>query len=364
MMDETPWGPFSSLDRTDRDLAHEILKWDKHQVLEGMVVERAFDQMLEHAASESNGGLQLLDLETFVVKSPTAGSPPVAFVWLRGTQPGQRRYLDALAKVFTVYHLELINDDFHASLWDSKHLTPRRPLADLVRDIGRKPRYQAVAPDVRNEVRQNTAIWGFLAEALSTEQIWTQLVIPRLLVNFLLQPFFIGTWNLDRICLFREELWMLELKHKFPMGSGDNFGLNDGELRMMRFMSDAGLRPAHMIIVKPVRDITVKPMYLFNNRQLRERAAVIGVEMTRQKIDLIERKPLRKSAKHTTITGTGTVGFRELPVSIFSRLGTYGEEGQKISPEILKLLSGQKLEQASGGWLAELAQVAPTTPRK
>ena len=117
-----------------------------------------------------------------------------------------------------------------------------------------------------------------------------------------------------------------------------------------------------MIIVKPVRDITVKPMYLFNNRQLRERAAVIGVELTRQKIDLIERNPLRKSAKHTTITGAGTVGFRELPVSIFSRLGTYGQEGRKISPEILKLLTGDRLEDASGRWLADLAQIAPTAP--
>lgn len=363
MQDETPWGPFNSLDRSSLDLGHRILKRDKHQIVEGMVVERAFDQMLEHAAAQSNGALELLDLETFIVRSPKNGSGLIAFVWFRGRQPGQKRYLDALATVCTVYRLELINDDFHASQWTTRHVTPRMLLSKLVREIGGKPRYGQVAAAVRDEQRQNTAIWGFLGASLSTEEFWQQLVIPRLLANFLLQPFFVGTWNLDRICLYENDLWMLELKHKFPMHPGSNFGLNDGELQMMKLMLRAGLRAAHMIIVKPIRDKSVKPMYLFNDRQLRERAAVIGVEVTKQRAEEIQQAPLRRSGAHTTISGSGTVAYRNLAVSMFCRLGTYGDQGQKISPEILKLLSGREVEDASAEWLAELMAPAGADAR-
>jgi len=363
MQDETPWGPFSSLDQSSLELAHEILKRDKHQIVEGMVVERAFDQMLEHAASESNGSLQLLDLETFIVQSPKDASRLIAFVWFRDKQAGQKRYLDALAQVCTVYHLELINNDFHASQWTTKHSTPRKLLSKLVREIGGAPRYGRVSAAVRDEQRQNTAIWGFLGASLSTEEFWQQLVTPRLLVNFLLQPFFVGTWNIDRICLHENELWMLELKHKFPMHPGSDFGLNDGELRMMKLMLHAGIRAAHMIIVKPIRDKSVKPMYLFNNKRLRERAAVIGVEVTQQTAQFIQQQSLHRSGAHTTISGSGSIGYRNLPVSIFRKLGTYGDEGQKISPEILKLLSGKQAEEASAEWLATLMEPLGTAAR-
>ncbi|WP_146131859.1 hypothetical protein [Chromobacterium amazonense] len=50
---ETPWGQLGSLDLADHELAADILSADKHQLVEGLVVECLFDQIVANVPAVS-----------------------------------------------------------------------------------------------------------------------------------------------------------------------------------------------------------------------------------------------------------------------------------------------------------------------
>src|SRR5690606_13635693 len=132
------------------------------------------------------------------------------------------------------------------------------------------PIFPRVDASVRNAVRQRAAFWGFLNEVYPGMKLWERVVLPRLFMNCGIQAFgFHGVWNLDRICLFHPSphdtgaLWMLEVKHKYPMkGAQIQFGINDGEVQMMRLAAECGITTMHGIIVKPLWDKEFGAMYL------------------------------------------------------------------------------------------------------
>ncbi|HGM7321354.1 hypothetical protein NTC87_07810 [Stenotrophomonas geniculata] len=356
---QTPWGELSSLDQTKRELAHKILRWDKHQLVEGMVAENAFDQLLQSVSDQTGDSLRILDIETYVCRSRGQSAELVVFVWARKKEKGLRACLNCLAKIAIVYLVELEEGAFVAAKWaDSRRATAKTPLEEVVAQFGRWTDPTPVSSGVRDERRQNNAIWGFLDASLTVAQLWEQLALPRLLVNFGLEPYFASTWNLDRFCVFNDEVWMLELKHKFPIGTGNRFGLNEGELELMRLLSGSEIRIAHLIIVKPIWDGNAGSMYLFNQRELRDRAALIGVEMTPRQIKNAYSRPRKVSKLHTTLKGTGSIFYRELPTGIFSQLGLYGDTSVSLSSTLTRLLSGEKLPTTSVRWLRQLANMS------
>lgn len=353
---QTPWGELKELDQTSRELAHKVLRFDKHQLVEGMVTEIAFDQLLQSVSDAAGNLLQLLDVEAYACRSHDPLAPLSIFIWARQKQPGLGSCLNALARAASVFLVEFENGEFVAAKWENSHrVTPKMPLGDIVPRLSGPARPASVSSAVKDERRQNNAIWGFLDASLTVAQLWERLALPRILVNFGLEPFFNRTWNIDRLCLFNGEVWSLELKHKFPIRPGNRFGLNEGELDLMRVISNAGVRVAHLILVKPIWDKAEGPMYLFNKRELRERAALIGVEMNHRQIKAAFSRRRLKSLEDTTLKGKGTIFYRELPTGIFSQLGLFGDTSTSLSQSLTRLLSGERLPATSVPWLRELA---------
>lgn len=362
---ETPWGNLADLDLQDRDLAFQILSQDKHQLLEGLVVESTFDQIIRPLATGTGPVLRPLDVDTVVARGDRGW---LAFVWARSpsTTVGLGRYLLGLEQVADVYLLVIEAGTFVARRsFGGKRGNSAVPLHTLLAGLtGRAPILPRVSLMVRDTERQQTAFWGFLNTIYPGQRLWNEVVLFRLLINYGIQPFFRGVWNLDRICLFEDQLgatgqlWMLEVKHKYPMrGSRLKFGINDGEVQMMKLASLAGVTTMHGIIVKPIWDKTVGSMYLHSDLEMREKAAVIGVVLDLPRLEAISRGQGGTSASDTTITGRGSLSYKTLDARQFQFLGVFADGSKSLSGRLADLLSGKTVGAVDDATLHDLAVI-------
>jgi hypothetical protein len=355
----TPWGELATLDLTDGDLCLEILASEKHQLVEGLVVESVFDQIFEDVPAYLEGAV-LLDAETAIVDTGRGDDGWHAFVWVRDREraTGLGRYLAALGKRFRVWLVE--TDDplttFLVRPWADGKLAPeRRPLAAVAREIsGRRPQQLRVAEDVRDAVRQRQSFWGFL-HGQHGDATGLRVILPRLFMNYGIQPWFRRVWNLDRILVHGDDIWLLELKHKYPMrGLPLSFGLNTGELGMIVRLGEAGIRCLHAIVVKPVWSMIASPMYLFNDMRKRARAALIAVDLDADITSAMLADTPASSASHTTFSGEGSNSFYRLRADRFSRLGILSDPAAALASGIAGVASGSALPPVEDRWLLGL----------
>lgn len=362
---ETPWGDLADLDPLDRDLAFKILSQDKHQLLEGLVVENTFDQIIRPLGVGNGPVLRPLDVDTVIAKGKESW---LAFVWARSpsTTAGLGRYLTGLEKVADVYLVAIEAGTFVARRSSGgKRSKVAVPLHELLSGLtGKAPILPRVSRMVRDVERQQTAFWGFLNTTYPGKRLWNEVVLFRLLINCGIQSFFRGVWNLDRICLFQDQpgatgqLWMLEVKHKYPMkGTPLKFGINDGEIQMMKLAAQAGVRTMHGIIVKPIWDKAVGSMYLHSDLEMREKAAVIGAVLDLPRLEEISRGRGGTSASDTTITGSGSLSYKMLEAREFLYLGAFADGSQRLSASLGDLLSGKLFDAVSDDALRELSVI-------
>ncbi|WP_440225326.1 hypothetical protein ACQQ2N_08730 [Dokdonella sp. MW10] len=347
---ETPWGRLADLDATNRELAFTILSYDKHQLLEGLVVENTFDQILQPLTEAAPTSMQRLDIETIIVDTRRKAARRLALIWTRSlTFPGLGRYLQALERVADVHLIEFRENEFFATKCSAgKRAGEPTPLQDMLALLsGRRPIFQQADLTVRDADRQRTAFWGYLADTYKGDRLWKELVLFRLLVNFGVQPFFRSVWNLDRICLFGDRLWMLEAKHKFPFGKDAlRFGINDGELNMMRLMNEAGVSTLYALVVKPKWSKEVGSMYLHSDLRMRSRALIIGKIMDSSAIEAAERTLGGRSPAHTSLTGTCTLSYKYVPADGFCLIGSLADRQEELSRKLFELVrsrDGQKV---------------------
>jgi hypothetical protein len=102
---KTPWGELEGLDLSDKKLAERILTADKHQLVEGMIVECLYDQILD-SLPEHVPDVIALDVETVIAQAKKWGDRKIAVVWARDKKNGLGRYLTALEKRFRVFLVE------------------------------------------------------------------------------------------------------------------------------------------------------------------------------------------------------------------------------------------------------------------
>lgn len=342
---QTPWGPLANLDLNDLKLCQTILASDKHQLAEGLVVERVFDQIFETVPShlpEAN----ILDIETAVVRPENGEQKLHAFVWARKRQPGLGRYLRALSRRFTVWLVE--TDDPLTTFLARPHngnefCGPSRTLSDVARHIsGRTPRGLTVSSDVRDDIRQQQSFWGFLTDQYRGET-GNRVILPRLFMNCGLQPWFRAVWNLDRILVNGDDIWLLEIKHKYPMkGARLSFGINAGELDVIAQLGESGIRCLHAIVVKPVWSKDMGSMYVFNDLLLRGRAALIAVDLKAEVIAGMRAGKRATSASHTTFSGSGALNYYRLNASLFSQIGMIAAPAHVLGENIAHLVGGKR----------------------
>lgn len=363
---DTPWGPLAGLDPDNRDLALQILQSDKHQLLEGLVVENTFDQLVLPLATVTPRRLVPLDVATVVAQSDGDGRR-LFFVWSQnpGAVIGLRRYLMALSRLGDVYLVTYSGTTFTAQHRpQGLKSSDIEPLHDLLRRLtGNSPSISEVDLTVRDRDRQMTAFWGYLNTTYPGRELWNKVVLFRLLINHGIQPFFSSVWNLDRICLFDDQLWMFEVKHKFPFVSNQRlvFGLNVGELSLMNDLDKVSVRILHALIVKPVWSKDVGSMYLHSDLTMRERAAVIGFVMNRDRINQLASSRSGSSPSHTVLTGRGRLSYKTIPAEDFRFLGAFSDGAQPLSANLASLLDGGTLPAVTDSLLRRLRVQMPAT---
>ena len=348
---QTPLGPLADLDLSDHERCGDILALDKHQLVEGLVFESYFDQYLMSLPEASGGSMRAVDVETAVVLFPKGNSRSAsnvgAFVWARRKSAGLGRYLEALSVRMPVWLVEYTEADseFRAAPVEGyRPQPPWKPLQEVAASVGSgtTPVFDEVAMQVRDRNRINQSFWGYLSERHGS-LLGFNVVLPRIFLNWGVQPWFRHVWNVDRIFLHDDQLWHFEIKHKYPMERDGRlaFGINDGELRLMRLLLDCGLRSLHAVIVKPFWERQSGSMYLQNDLEARSRTAVIGREMTVEAVDGALSSTGGRSGVHTSFAGRSKVPFKSFPASSFHRFGRLADEYTAVAGRISSHMKGQ-----------------------
>lgn len=338
----TPFGYFSELKLNDIKTSYDILAFEKHQIAEGLVVESLFDQIIKKIPSCVEQEVSLLDVETFVTREKDFKTAHV-FVWQRSSSTGLGRYLIALQKKFKV-HLIKLDETLGflvCSIKDGRRKGSWVEIETYMQDMGRSKDFvYEVDASVKSEARHLAAFWGYLKD-IHGEDLKNSIALPRLLVNWGIYPWFGRVWNVDRVLLVGENVWILEVKHKYPYGEEPNlrFGLNNGEAYLLRDLASCGIKAAHLVLVKPYWDMKVSSSYLLSSFTAKESAVVVGIILSKELVANIIARPSETSGGHTVVSGRGKIQFKPIRVTEYSRLSLLSEPmmcAQKIS----ELLSG------------------------
>ena len=353
---ETPWGELSGLNLADHELAADVLSADKHQLVEGLVVECLFDQIVANVPAVSGKDVIALDVDSVVVDTMRTGDRWLCFVWARSMTEGLGRYLLALERCLVPYLVTYRNGEFMATrVRGGKRELAERPLSELMLELsgGRVTPFR-VDGSVKNRNRQRQAFWGFISEYYQ-DRIGEQVVLPRILINCAIQPYFRAVWNLDRVFVVDDAVWLFEIKHKFPMDrNGLHFGINDGELRMLEILVRTGIRCLHTILVKPFWSKDVGSMYLLNDLNMRTQAAIIAAVLDEASTARIMGRRSGRSGTHTSITGASELRFKSIPAADFMVLGQLSDPPPDVAAKMSAVMAGRQSAQVSDDWLRSL----------
>lgn len=353
---ETPLGLLSDLDLDSSETCLEVLALDKHQIAEGMVVESLFDQIMERMPSVMDGDVNVLDVETFIASA--GGGGLYAFVWWRTAGPGLGRYLLALEKRFSVLGVRLSPDggDFEVCpIRGGKRCEGWSPIHDFLAKAGlaRQAPYK-VSHDVRDRKRQFGAFWGYLQHAYGG-LLKERVALPRILVNWGIQPWFRYVWNLDRVLVHGERIWVLEAKHKYPFRRGGQlcFGLNNGEARLLERLGQCGIGGVHVVVVKPYWDMDTGSMYLLTNYEAKQRAMLVGLVVDQRCAARILSGNTGTSGTYTSVTGSLKLAFKTIPIEWFCPLASLSDP-DRAADRLVALMEGRIVDGCTDGLLEGL----------
>lgn len=346
---------FGTLDHDqlqDSEICLKLLMGSKHQLLEGLIVENLFDQWMASQTRFNGQALKEVSQTTLICQRYVSGNSrdPCAFVLADHDDSDVFRFESSLNTEMTVIPVRYDENqcefqtvlEWRDSLNDRNHCD--HPLAKRLSSwLSTYPRTTSVHPSVRDVDRQKGSFWGFLSGAYGS-QLASKVVIPRLFKDFGPQPFFSSGWDVDRVILDGDDLWSIEIKHKYPFGGRElKFGLNVGELKAINWLERSGIRSLHMIVVKPVWSKDQSPHYIFNDVNLRNRALVLGLVFDKTMIDRIQSGLVGTSAAHTTFSGSGQLSYLPIPAAAFKRLGLVSDPPEKVMSSIRKLLRGEEM---------------------
>ena len=338
----TPWGELEDLDLKDTEVAERILSADKHQLVEGLCVECLFDQFIENVPAHVPGILPL-DIETVIIDRHRGPDRWLAVVWARAKTEGLGRFIAALENRFAVF---LVNLEPGAGFVGSriiggKRVASRMPLDDLLRPFATTSHTPfSVDASVRDTSRQRRVIWGFLFDRYG-DRLAEHVLLPRLLINCGIQPWFRAVWNLDRIFIADGVPWLFEVKHKYPFEKKSlNFGINNGELNVLGLLADCGAKVLHSIMVKPRWSKDVGSLYMLNDMAARDRTAIVGLALDAQRIAGIMGGVSGKSGADTTITGAGSLNYKSIPVRDFGMFGVFSDKPATIAEKLVGEMRG------------------------
>ena len=341
---KTPWGCLKEKDLEDPEFAETVLMTDKHQLLEGLVIEREFERMLG-AFDDEETGISILDIETIIALPKEGAGKRVALVWVRNRQSGLGRYLQALEAQFQVLFVEYRPEKqefYGARFVGGKRQLPSLPLEKLLKPLATQEykKYTA-SSNVRDEARQYAAIRERLFKDYGSDFV-DRVLLPRLLINCGVQPWFRAVWNLDRIAIIDGTPWYLELKHKYPIERDNQplkFGLNDGELENIVLLAGGGINTLHPILVKPVRDRHIDSLYILEDEKAKRQTAVIAKVIDRHFAAELQKRGSCESKSYTTLSGSkgSYLNYKPISASEFYSIGVLADDASTIRAGLLEL---------------------------
>lgn len=345
---ETFWGNLSSLDTSNTELMAEILRWDKHTIPEGYIAENLVEQILERVSDGQS--IRQLKVHTSIAVKPKEWKYH-AFVWTEEAADAIIPYLDVLARRYSVYVVRYDSNQKEFYSTETPYKVGSRsklnysPMQDVLQSItGTCPNFPSLQPpadSVRNTIRHNQAIWGFLS-VLYRKDIFTSAVLPRIFMNFGPGLYFGLSWDVDRVYMVNGKVMILEVKHKdpFPHSRPRHFGINSGSLSLLDNLCAGGAGCYHLVLVKPVWDKEVSSMYLLGNLEAREKAVLVGCEITKDKINRIKTGGTKQSGEDTSFTGNYKQDYLSIPVTDFRMIGSLSAPVSDNSTRIREALTG------------------------
>ncbi|WP_158677481.1 hypothetical protein [Chromobacterium vaccinii] len=356
----TPWGPLSLLNYHDTEIAAEILSSDKHTLLEGLVVESLFDQIVESIPEATGNAITQLDVDTVVVDTGREKERWLVFVWVRSKSEGLGRYFIALERCFVPYYVMYSEGRFDAvRVSKGRKVGKSRALHELMYELsGGQMKPFEVAEAVRDKNRQKQAYWGYISSHYG-DYLGDRVVLPRIFINCAIQPYFRNVWNLDRVLVVGEDVWVLEIKHKFPIDLyGLYFGINEGELSVLGMLAGANIRCLHTVLVKPYWTTKIGSMYLLGDMKMRERTALVAIVLGEEIIAKICKRPTYKSKNYTSANGKSEVSYKCVQAVEFVSLGLFSDKATDIAGRIAVLMKGNQLSPVNEAWLRRLRAVS------
>lgn len=347
----TPFGELAALDTANFAVLANVLKWDKHALLEGMIAEDLVDQILDRVPDGQN----ITPLRVRTCIAACRGSRTrYAFVWSReAVTTTIRPYLEVLAARHDVYVVayDAGRRDFlvtrnpyvggEPTLPDELLHDALRRITNRTPDLANLPRTEIA---VRDRIRQNQAIWGFL-NVLYGRNIYETAVLPRIFMNFGVQPFFDFAWDVDRVFLVNGTVSVIEVKHKYPFPAGNpaNFGLNTGSMMLIENLVAGGATCYHLVLVKPYWDETTSSMYLLGNLEAREKALLVGCRIDAAEIAAAGQRRKGETGAKTTLSGTGVLKYIPMPLTGFHLVGSLAAPLVQNASRIGQALGGRTL---------------------
>lgn len=343
----TPFGPLSDIPIDDTDRLREILiRSDKSRMLEGIVIEGVFRQYLEKIASAGLTSVPISLVRTLTIKiSPDNRKQYVNTWWIWD----QSESKDWGARLLSVLGTPKANDyavscyydpekrDFFMEQWGSKRDLPIQKTMLALRK--KELVFEMPSKAVIHQKRSQQAFWAGISNFYSDADLFKSVVLERLFKNCAIQPFFQGVWDIDNIAELPDGSFIqLEVKHKFPREDGRSgalsFGINTGQLRVMRDLAWRGIKTLHMIMVKPRWDKSLGTGYLLNRIAERANVLILGKLMDLEVISSIQQRHSHATGAEQSLTGRGQPNVRYVFPHEFHVLGTLDDPVDKLARNI------------------------------
>lgn len=353
----TPFGPLKDLPLDDLDQLKEILiRSDKSRMLEGLVIEAAFNGYLSKLSEEVLKVLPVSLVRTLTVKR---GRKYVNswWVWDRSKSGQASKELRNLLAprsseefLFDCHYNEAERDFFME--WDGKQNIPIQSYL-LEKRRQSKPQFRIPSESVIDEHRSQKAFWAGISSQYN-DDVFGNVVLYRLFKNCAIQPFFDGVWDIDSLVQLPDgKLMQIEVKHKYPRSTGIkeplSFGINNGQLRVMQDLARRGINTLHMIMVKPVWSKDLGSGYLLNGTGTgyRDKVLLLAKLLDEQKLHQINKRPSYQTGFEQSLTGKTGQKARYINASEFHILGTMDDPVKYVATNIYLAMTGALYRPAS-----------------
>lgn len=310
-----PSGELSQIDIQSPDDLISLLAYDKHQMLEEIIVEGLFRKYFRYLEAS---GIAILNID--LIKAKHNGRQPVWLLWDYGrTNAIVSRIESGLLRSLRTNVLQCRYSEPDRDFYFNQGFRDCAPNESIRSYMMRKRKLPhplqspQLAAEVRDTNRRRQAFWGGI-QGLFGDRLFDEIVIHRLFKSFVVQPFFRYLWDVDNLALMPDERPLqLEVKHKHPFVANDRrlyFGINNGQLTIIDELSRSGIDTLHMIMVKPFWTHEKSTGYLTQDPTLRKNVLFLACYLNKDRIRRLRSAVSSTSPERTSFSGYTRLTFK------------------------------------------------------